>query len=69
MSNPVFDLIYRKATGNSDEKVSDSVREVRLNRCMNCPRLIKPTNNCGECGCFVSLKTQYRAESCPLGKW
>jgi hypothetical protein len=30
--------------------------------------LIK-TGNCKICGCFVKLKTEYKDENCPLGKW
>lgn len=27
------------------------------------------TGNCKMCGCFVSDKTKYADEQCPLGKW
>lgn len=27
------------------------------------------TGNCKMCGCFVSDKTKYADEKCPLGKW
>jgi hypothetical protein len=27
------------------------------------------TGNCKMCGCFINLKTEYKEESCPIGKW
>lgn len=65
----VVDTFYKGLTGNSDEKVSQQEREDRMKLCMRCPLLIKPTNNCAKCGCFVTLKTQYKAEQCPIDKW
>lgn len=51
------------------EKVSDVVKEQRLSICMECPRLIKATKQCKECGCFMDVKAKLFDADCPLGKW
>lgn len=74
MSNPIFDAVYRGLSGNSDEKVSAETQELRLAKCRACKTakgnpMVLPTGNCRKCGCFVELKTEYLAESCPIGNW
>ena len=61
--------IAKNAAQGVDQSVPEEVYEMRLNTCKNCPKLIKITGNCAECGCFVSAKSKYRQEACPLGKW
>jgi hypothetical protein len=47
----------------------DQQRE-RLAICQACPSLIKETNpRCGECKCFVQVKTRWALEKCPLDLW
>lgn len=41
----------------------------RLETCLACPELFKPTYTCKECGCFVKVKSAFDAFTCPLGKW
>ena len=43
--------------------------ERRLNICLSCDRLIRVTNQCKECGCFMNLKVKLKDATCPLGKW
>lgn len=51
------------------EKVADDIKNERLSICLECPRLIKATKQCKECGCFMDLKTRLFEADCPLGKW
>jgi len=51
------------------KRVSKNKAEKRLNICLSCDRLIKLTNQCKECGCFMDAKTKLSHASCPLGKW
>jgi hypothetical protein len=37
--------------------------------CEECPRLLKATSQCKECGCFMKLKVKLKEAVCPLGKW
>ena len=67
-TNPLIDKVYSTLTGKEPTKVPETVRNLRLAECKSCPKLIN-TGNCSECGCFVSLKTEYAEEACPLGKW
>lgn len=49
--------------------VTREVREDRLSECRACPVFKPPTRQCGDCGCFLSIKSWLPAEKCPRGKW
>jgi hypothetical protein len=51
------------------ERVADDVAEARFDACKNCEFLIKATNQCKKCGCFMHLKTKLAGAVCPIGKW
>ena len=53
-------------------KVSEEIREERFATCNDCPSLIKKSNRCSECGCFMVAKTWINHDPailCPLNKW
>ena len=41
----------------------------RWDICKGCEFLLKPTNTCKKCGCFMNVKTHIATSSCPIGKW
>ena len=41
----------------------------RWAECEACEHLIKATNSCKKCGCFMKVKTKVATASCPIGKW
>lgn len=56
------------------------IAAARLNTCQGCERFDREKQVCGECGCFMDVKTKlevYRNAKklrneithCPLGKW
>ena len=51
------------------QKVTNKVREERIDACNNCEFLIKFTKQCKKCGCFMKVKTTIPWASCPIGKW
>lgn len=51
------------------ERSSEEEAERRMSICVECPSLLKLTNQCKECGCVMSLKTKIEKATCPLGKW
>lgn len=57
--------IFNKKIG----RVSDIVAKERLEICSKCPRFIKTTTQCKECGCFMNMKTKLPNAECPIGKW
>lgn len=59
-----IDIINPK-TEWADKSVSDKRFEI----CKGCPELIKLTNQCKKCGCFMAIKTKLEAAKCPIGKW
>lgn len=69
---------YKKKLGNTRpwdainpnvEKVSDELASERYEICQACPRLVKLTKQCKECGCFMNVKVKLKEAVCPLGKW
>ena len=51
------------------ERVAEDVQKQRMSICLECPRLIKSTRQCKECGCFMDAKTKLFDATCPLHKW
>ena len=41
----------------------------RWSICEECPRLLKATGQCKECGCFMKLKVKLKEAVCPIEKW
>jgi rRNA maturation endonuclease Nob1 len=50
-------------------KIDEETRNHRLDLCLSCEHLFKPTENCKKCGCFVKAKTWLKDSSCPIKKW
>jgi hypothetical protein len=50
-------------------KASDEQAKLRFKVCLECPKLIKATKQCKECGCFMHLKVKLKEASCPLNFW
>jgi hypothetical protein len=50
---------------NFDETTSSKRYEI----CEVCPRFLKATKQCKECGCFMAIKVKLKEAVCPLGKW
>ena len=63
----LFDAV-KTVKGKSIEKVTPITKNIRLDTCNACKRLMK-TGNCSICGCFVRDKTNYKTEKCPINKW
>lgn len=41
----------------------------RLNICADCEHYNPEKEKCSECGCYLSVKTSWAEQKCPLGKW
>ena len=39
----------------------------RMEICQNCEKFNQ--NMCDECGCYLPIKTSWKEQECPLGKW
>jgi hypothetical protein len=51
------------------KKVEEQIHSERMEICNSCPELIKLTNQCKKCGCFMNIKTKLPHATCPLEKW
>lgn len=56
---------------NNRRQVPDSVYELRLSICRDCPSLDPERMVCREpgCGCYVERKARWASQACPVGKW
>ena len=59
-----WDLLRPEAPRTSTEEESH-----RRSICEECPRFLKATKQCLECGCFINLKIKLKDSTCPLKKW
>lgn len=50
-------------------RVSEEIKEMRMDACRNCEFFIKLTQQCTKCGCIMPAKTGLPHSSCPIGKW
>ena len=68
MENP-FEYLAQKGIEKPKWFVDKENAERRLEVCKECPKLIKLSNQCKVCLCFMPIKTRLNLTSCPLGKW
>lgn len=59
-----LDLLNPKTKPASQEE-----HNARYEICTTCPKFIKITKQCKECGCFMAIKTKLNDARCPIGKW
>ena len=59
-----------RSLGTKSMKLASDVEiEKRISICESCEFYIKSTTNCKKCGCFMKIKTKFKAMSCPIQKW
>ena len=46
-----------------------SLRKKRAKICEGCAWYMSKSQRCAKCGCFVPLKSYFKEEACPVGKW
>ncbi len=64
-----FDLRGMKDRVKNVMLHDQDIIDKRWAECEKCEFLIKPTNNCKKCGCFMKVKTRVATARCPIGKW
>jgi hypothetical protein len=55
-------------------EVPEKAHQQRLKICDECPLLLREgtsikTSRCGDCGCYVYIKSGLKDFTCPQGKW
>ena len=69
---------YKQSLGNTrpwdfldpnTEYADNELAKERFEICKACPKLIKATKQCSQCGCLMSLKVKLHEAECPLKKW
>lgn len=51
------------------ERALPSIAKTRLEICKGCPRFVRFTHQCKECGCIMNAKVKLADATCPLNKW
>jgi hypothetical protein len=56
---------------SGDPPVAPEERDRRFALCRECPRFMPDSERCShpKCGCFLRIKTAWRSQKCPEGKW
>lgn len=50
-------------------KVDPQEQKRRYNICLECKHRIIAIDICGQCYCYLPLKTSLKSSRCPLSKW
>lgn len=50
-------------------RVKTEIADARFEICKACPKYLKLTHQCVECGCIMNAKVKLPHAECPLGKW
>lgn len=61
--------IAKNVADGKDLKVSEEEYNRRQSICNNCECHVPKTNQCGDCGCFLSAKARLNGMKCPRNKW
>lgn len=69
MSNFIETLKTAKNNAIKAVFVEETTSKTRFDICASCEFLIKTTNSCKKCGCFMIAKTKLKNARCPIGKW
>jgi hypothetical protein len=48
---------------------SEEEQKRRMQVCNTCPEFKPTTQLCGQCGCFMPVKTKMQNQKCPIGNW
>lgn len=58
-----------KAIFKNKEPVSAELKQERMDICRSCEMFDPTFKRCKHCGCFLDMKTAWRSQKCPIGKW
>ena len=61
----------KKATKdiNQNKRVTEKQYKDRLKTCNDCLYLMRSTQMCRLCGCFMKIKASLPSSRCPIDKW
>lgn len=58
-----------KAIFKGDSRVAKEEIQKRMDICKQCEFFEPIFGRCKKCGCFLKVKTMFRTQACPIGKW
>jgi hypothetical protein len=56
-------------TSSGFKNASKELTKNRLDICKSCENFNSSNTTCNICGCFLSIKTIWSTEKCPIDKW
>jgi hypothetical protein len=57
------------AVAAGEESLSGDEVAARLETCTSCAHFLAEASKCSLCGCYMKVKTHFRSQHCPVGKW
>ena len=51
------------------ESITKEEKNERFEICKSCEFFIASSQRCMKCGCYMPIKTGWRSQKCPVGKW
>ena len=57
------------AIKNGTTRLTHDEANQRFDVCKQCEFFIKNQSRCLKCGCYMPIKTAWRSQKCPIGKW
>ncbi len=53
----------------SKPNVTNEEKDKRFEICKSCEFFVTQSQRCMKCGCYMPIKTGWRSQKCPIGKW
>lgn len=60
--------ITHASTGMKN-RTEEEANQLVTEFCEKCPHYRPEDKRCTKCGCFLSIKTAWKSQHCPIGKW
>lgn len=58
-----------RSFSKQEKLISQEEIDARLSICKSCEFFRESSSRCVKCGCFLKVKTMFKTQSCPIGKW
>ena len=53
----------------NEQAITSEEKNERFEICKSCEFFVNSSQRCMKCGCYMPIKTGWRSQKCPVGKW
>ena len=61
--------IVSHVAGGMKTRTDEEAEALVEQHCKSCEFYIRDSGRCSQCGCYLAIKTTWKSEHCPVGKW